>query len=112
MHLITVVFIPKAIHTFLQGAVMGSHGGIGATYNIMPRMFSRLRAAFHEGQRGLNYRQKESNNKAQSIMLDRDDCFRAMKLIYILGLWTSRSHDQYQLLLIAQPCFLSAPQGG
>ena len=33
------------------GAVMGSDGAIGATYNVMPLMFSRLRSAFHAGTR-------------------------------------------------------------
>ncbi len=33
----------------VAGMIMGSDGAIGSTYNIMPRLFSEMYTAFHEG---------------------------------------------------------------
>jgi dihydrodipicolinate synthase/N-acetylneuraminate lyase len=52
------------------GMIMGSDGAIGSTYNIMPRIFSGMYAAFHEGRVQEAMEAQVQANKVISLMMN------------------------------------------
>lgn len=55
--------VTGADEMFICGCVMKSDGGIGSTYNVMPKLFVRLHAAFHAGDTKLAMELQEQINQ-------------------------------------------------
>lgn len=55
-------------------AVMGSDGAIGSTYNLMPKMFVRLRNAFENGDMALAMETQTNANEVIAILIDDCGC--------------------------------------
>jgi len=56
------------------GLVMGSHGGIGSTYNLMPNLFVRLREAFKAGKTQEAMDLQGDINKVIALLIDVCKC--------------------------------------
>eukprot|EP00041_Stephanoeca_diplocostata_P018877 m.399599 g.399599 ORF g.399599 m.399599 type:complete len:318 (-) comp21151_c1_seq7:151-1104(-) len=87
--------VTGADEMFVCGCVMKSDGGIGSTYNVMPKMYARMYTAFHEGNLASAMQLQEQCNQVVALLIDTCACReRGTNIIAgIMAVLRSRGHD-------------------
>ena len=58
----------------IAGAIMGSHGAIGSTYNTMPKTFAAMRRAFDDGDIATAMALQTKANRAIALLIEACNC--------------------------------------
>ena len=73
--------------TLLPGLAMGADGGIGATYNVMPRLFREIYDAFREGDMEKAQKSQFQANKLIEILIKFGVVCGVKEILDELGFW-------------------------